>query len=133
MTFLGWRLLSSDSPKPGGRTRVRLYWQPQGQIAEELLSFLHLYVPEMQRSWAVENRGSPRLDSQWWKAGKYYVDAQLLFLPDDLPPATFSLVAGMTTATGERLTVPGSADNLIYLRPIDVATVRPGFLQGRDR
>ncbi len=132
VTLLGWELKSSESPKPGGRVRVRLYWQSHGPIKEDLLSFLHLYVPAMQRSWAVENRGVPRPDSQWWDPTKYYIDDLILFVPYDLPPTTYSLVAGMVSASGERLSVPGSIDNLINLRALKVAPVRPGLLQ-RER
>ncbi len=129
LTLLGWEQLSNESPKAGGRIRIRLFWQPNGPIKEELLSFLHLYVPAMQRSWAVENRGVARPDSQWWDPTKYYVDDLLLLLPDDLPPANYSLVAGMVSSSGERLTVPGSEDNLLYLRTVDVVPIRPGFMQ----
>jgi len=129
LTLLGWKQLSSETPKGGGRVRVRLYWQPDGPVKQELLSFLHLYVPSMQRSWAVENRGVARPDSQWWDPTKYYVDDLSLFLPDDLPPANFSLVAGMVTSAGERLTVPESEDNLLYLKTLDVAPTRPGIMQ----
>ena len=129
VTLLGWELLSNETPKAGGRVRVRLYWQPHGPIKEELSSFLHLYVPAMQRSWAVENRGVARPDSQWWDPAKYYIDDLILFVPYDLPPTTYSLVAGMVSASGERLSVPGSIDNLLYLRTLDVAPIRPGFMQ----
>ncbi len=132
LTLLGWEMLSNETPKAGGRVRVRLFWQPHGPIKEELSSFLHLYAPAMQRSWAVENRGVARPDSQWWDPAKYYVDDLLLFLPDDLPPAGYSLVAGMVSSSGERLSVPGSSDNLLNLRTLNVAPVRPGLLQ-RER
>ena len=127
--LLGWELLSSETPKPGGRVRVRLYWQPNGPIKEELLSFLHLYTPALQRSWTVDNRGVPRPDSQWWDPDRYYVDDLFLRLPSDLPPITYSLVAGLVTSEGERLTVPSSPDDLLYLRTLDVAPTRPGLLQ----
>lgn len=129
LTLLGWEQLGSDTPRAGGRVRVRLFWQPHGPIKEELLSFLQLYVPAMQRSWAVENRGVARPDSQWWDPTKYYVDDLLLHLPEDLPPANYSLVAGMVSSSGERLTVPGTEDNLLHLRTLDVAPIRPGFMQ----
>ena len=132
VTLLGWKLISSDSPEPGGTVRVRLYWQPHGQIREELLSFLHLYTPSLKRSWAVDNHGVARPDSQWWDPGKYYVDDIRLSLPPDLPPLSYSLVAGLVTSDGERLTVPGSADNLLHLRTLDVAPLRPGLFQ-RER
>ena len=127
--FLGWELMSGSTPKPGGTVRVRLYWQADGQISEKLFGFLHLYTPSLQRSWAVENIGVARTDSQWWKLDKYYVDDLRLSLPVDLPPVPYSLVAGMVSSSGERLTVPGSPDNLVHLRTLAVAPTRPGFFQ----
>ena len=127
--FLGWELMSGSTPKPGGTIRVRLYWQADGQISEKFFGFLHLYIPSLQRSWAVENNGLARADSRWWKSDKYYVDDLRLSLPADLPPVTYSLVAGMVSSAGERLTVPDSLDNVVHLRELAVAPMRPGFLQ----
>ena len=130
VTLLGWQLVSGGDPKPGGTIRVRLYWQANGKTAEELHSFLHLYTPSMQRSWAVENVGiGGRPDSQFWDPAKYYVDDLRLSLPADLPPVTYSMVAGMFTSHGERVIVPGSNDNTIHLRTLDVAPLRPGIFQ----
>ena len=132
VTLLGWKLMSNETPKPGGTVRVQLYWQPHGQIKEELLSFLHLYSPSLKRSWAVDNRGVARPDSQWWDPDKYYVDDLRLSLPADLPPLSYSLVAGLVTSDGERLNVPGTPDGLLHLRTLDVAPLRPGLFQ-RER
>ena len=131
--FLGWELMSGSTPKPGGTIRVRLYWQADGQISEKLFGFLHLYTPSLQRSWAVENIGVARTDSQWWKLDKYYVDDLRLSLPADLPPVPYSLVAGLvSSSSGERLVVPGSPDNILHLRTLDVVPARPRFFQ-RER
>ena len=130
VTLLGWELVSEATPKPGGTVRVRLYWQGHGPINEELYGFLHLYTPSLQRSWAVDNRDSiPRPGAQWWNPDKYYVDDLLLSLPADLPPVTYSLVAGMVSSAGERLTVPDSPDNLVHLRELAVSPLRPGIFQ----
>ena len=129
VTLLGWELVSEATPKPGGTVRVRLYWQGHGPINEELYGFLHLYSPSLQHSWAVENRGMGRSDSQWWNPDKYYVDDLRLSLPVDLPPVPYSLVAGMVSSSGERLTVPDSQDHLVHLRELAVAPMRPGFFQ----
>ena len=133
VTLLGWQLVSGSAPKPGGTVRVRLYWQARGEINEELHSFVHLYTPSLQRSWAVKNVGiGGRPDSQWWVPDKYYVDDLRLSLPSDLPPVTYSLVAGLVTSDGDRLTVPGSADGILDLRTVDVSPLRPGLFQ-RER
>ncbi len=130
VTLLGWQMVSGSNPRPGGTVRVRLYWQGQGLITDELHSFLHLYTPSLQRSWAVENVGiGGRPDSQFWDPAKYYVDDLRLSLPADLPPSTYTLVAGMFTSEGERVIVPGSTDNMLYLRTLDVAPTRPGIFQ----
>ena len=133
VTILGWQLLSGSTPEPGGRVRVRLYWQAVGQIDEELHSIVHLYTPSLQRSWAVKNVGiGGRPDSQWWEPDKYYVDDLRLSLPADLPPLSYSLVAGLVTSDGERLNVPGTPDGLLHLRTLDVEPLRPGLFQ-RER
>ena len=131
VTLLGWKLMSSENPKPGGVVRVRLFWEPQGRISGELFGLLHLYAPSMKRSWAVESTGK-RIPSYLWDPGKYYEEDMRLNLLAELPPATYSLVAGLFSSDGERLTVPGSADNLLHLRTLDVAPLRPGLFQ-RER
>ncbi len=133
VTLLGWKLVSGSNPRPGGTVRVRLYWQGQGLITDELHSFVHLYTPSMQRSWAVENVGiGGRPDSQFWNPAKYYVDDLRLSLPADLPPATYSLIAGMFNSRGERVVVPGSIDNTLHLSTLDVSPLHPGIFQ-RER
>ena len=129
MTLLGWKLLSGSSPKPGDIIVVRLYWQPHGQITEELNSFVHLYTPALQRSWAVENRGVYRSSAKLWSPEKYYIETMQLFVPTDVPPMTYSLVTGLATAAGERLAVPGADDGMLRLRELIVSPIRTGFLQ----
>ena len=130
VTFLGWELMRGENPKQGDPVIVRLYWQPLGQLEEKLNGFIHLYTPSLKRSWVVFNLGMGRPDSQWWHADKYYVDELRLIVPADVPPITYTLVAGMVSSTGDRLTVPGSGvENLLYLRELDVKPGRPGFFQ----
>ena len=49
VTLLGWKLISGTKPRPGDIVIVRLYWQPERQISEELYSNVHLYTPALQR------------------------------------------------------------------------------------
>ena len=133
MTLLGWQLPGVFNPSPGGSVRVRLFWQGKDHINEELHSLLHLYTPSLQRSWAVDSAGiGGRPDSRWWDPANYYVDDLRLTLPTDLPPASYSLVAGLFTSDGNRLTVPGSTESLVHLTTIDVSPLRPGPFQ-RER
>ena len=129
MTLLGWELLSRPTPKPGDTIVVRLYWQPHGRITEELSSFVHLYTPATKRSWAVENYGIYRSSVKIWSPDKYYVETMYLLIPTDVPPITYSLVAGLVSSSGERLAVPGSADGIVQLRAMAVTPIRTGILQ----
>ncbi len=130
VTFLGWEMVRGSSPRPGDPIIVRLYWQPHGTIDERVSGFMHLYTPAIKHSWATGNRGVGRPDSQWWHPEKYYVDELRLIAPLELPPMTYSLIAGMVASSGERLTVPGSGvDNILYLRELEVKPTRPGSFQ----
>ena len=129
LTLLGWELLSGTTPIPGDVIVVRLYWQPHEQINDSLNSFVHLYASTLQRSWAVENRGVVRPPTEAWGADKYYVETMQLKVPDDVPPITYDLVAGLVTSSGERLAVPGSAHGLLQLRSLTVSPMRKGFFQ----
>ena len=133
VTLLGWELLSSTTPKAGEIIRVRLHWQPHDRINEDLHSFLHLYTPSLQRSWVViQNHYPGSIGTIHWVPGKYYVDDLRLRLPADLPPATYSLVAGMVATSGERLAVPGTTDGVLHLQTLAITPTRPGFFQ-RER
>jgi hypothetical protein len=122
VTLLGWELLSG-SPKPGSQLRLRLYWQGQGRIGENLHSFVHLYVPALRRGWAgVQNDNPGQIPTSRWRPTLYYVDDLTLDLPADLPPGRFTLAAGLVTNSGQRLAVSGSQDDLV---PLDEITIEP--------
>lgn len=129
LTLLGWELLSGRDPKPGDTITVRLYWQTREALDEVLHSFVHLYMPSSQRSWAVENRGLVRPSTLAWAPGKYFVETMLLKVPADIPPADYTLVAGMVRESGERLAVPGSSEGLVTLQDITVTPIRAGLFQ----
>ena len=119
-------------PRTGDTVRVRLYWQALGELEDDYHTFLHLYSPSLQRSWAVENQGVLRPPTRVWNPGKYYIESMRLILPADTPPVTYSLATGLVSSSGERLAVPGSNNDLLHLRDMAVAPTRPGFLQ-RER
>ena len=133
VTLLGWELLAGESPQPTDTVKVRLYWQAHDRIDEEIHSFLHLYTPSLQRSWAVAHNRKPSCrPAPGWHPGNYYVDDLHLTIPGDTPPVAYSLVAGLVSSSGERLAVPGSTDGLLHLRTLEVAPARPGFFQRRQ-
>lgn len=129
VTLLGWEILNGDTPKPGGTITVRLYWRAQDQMREDYHSFLHLYTPSLQRSWAVENIGVLRPPTPVWNPEKYYIETMRLNIPADIPPVPYALVTGLVSSSGERLAVPGSENNSLRLREIAVRPLRPGFMQ----
>ena len=129
MTLLGWEILNGETPKPGGTITVRLYWQAHDQIGEDYHTFLHLYTPSLQRSWAVENIGVLRPPTRVWNPEKYYIETMRLNIPADIPPVPFALVTGLVSSSGERLAVPGSENNSVRLREIAVRPLRSGFMQ----
>ena len=131
VTLLGWELLKGQSPQPTDTVVVRLYWQPHGPINEELHSFLHLYTPSLQRSWAVAHNRRPSCQPATdWHPGNYYVDDLRLSIPVDTPPVTYSLVVGLVSSDGARLAVSGSTDDVLHLRTLDVTpTNRTGFFE----
>ena len=133
VTLLGWELLAGESPQPTDTVKVRLYWQAHDRIDEEIHSFLHLYTPSLQRSWAVAHNRKPSCrPAPGWHPGNYYVDDLHLTIPGGTPPVAYSLVAGLVSSSGERLAVPGSTDGLLHLRTLEVAPARPGFFQRRQ-
>ncbi len=132
MTLLGWDLLSGTRPKPGDIIDLRLFWQPEARITEELSSFVHLYTPAFKRSWAVENRGVFRSSVKIWSPEDYYIETMHLVVPADIPPVTYSLVAGLVNSAGERLAVPGSTEGLLHLRTMTVSPLQAGLFQ-RER
>ena len=129
LTLLGWQLMSSETPKPGGLIRVRLYWQGRAEGNARIHTFLHLYSPLTGRSWAVENWKVDRPEIWWWDPEKYYIDDVHLFLPDYLPPTTFSLGAGLFTHEKGKFIVTGTNDNIVHLSTFDFAPSRPGLFQ----
>jgi hypothetical protein len=131
MVLLGWEPLSG-SPKPGSALRLRAYWQGPPKLREDLHSFLQLYVPEMQRSWAsVQNQNPGRIPTDDWMAKLYYVDDLLLQLPEDLPPATYTLAVGMVDGEGQRLAVAENPDDLILLDEVEVKPLSAGPWQAQ--
>ena len=129
MTLLGWKLLSSPTAKPGESIIIRLFWRANQKVDEDLHTLLHLYSPSLKHSWAADAQGTIRIPTKIWDPEKYYIETMFLPIPLDVPPLTFSLAAGLTSATHGRLEVPGSDSGLLHLRDIEVAPVRPGIFQ----
>ena len=130
VNLLGWELLRGPRPQPGDTVAIRLYWQPNDPINENLHSFLQLYAPSVQRSWAVTQNHYPScISTTRWNPDRYYVDDLQLTIPADVPPITYSLGVGLVSSAGERLAVPGSAADMLLLGPLAVAPAAVGLHQ----
>jgi hypothetical protein len=128
--LLGWELLPDSQVKPGGKLRVRLYWQTQSRMSQSLKSFVHLVTPALRRSWAVVQNDNPgRVPTSRWSPALYVVDDLVLRLPLDLPPVTYTLAAGLVDENGLRLKVPDNDDGLVMLREIALAPLQAGSWQ----
>ena len=121
--------MSDDTAAPAETVGVRLNRQALPELPDECHTFLHLHTPAIQRSWAVENQGVLRPPTRVWDPQKYNIETMRLRLPEDIPPISYTLVAGMVSSLGERLTVPGSVNDLVHLHKMVVTPLRPGFLQ----
>lgn len=127
--LLGWELLPGPL-KAGSTLRLRLAWQGQGRIKQDLHSLLQLYTPSQRRGWAgVQNEAPGRIPTSSWHRDLYYVDELVLPLPEDLPPATYTLAVGMVDDEGQRLEVAGQPDNLVFLGEVRIEPTRAGWHQ----
>ena len=129
MTLLGWKLLSSPTPRPGESIIIRLFWRANQSVDENLHTLLHLYSPSLKYSWAADAQGTIRIPTRIWDPEKYYVETMYLPIPLDVPPLTYSLTAGLSSSTHGRLAIAGSESGLLHLRDIQVAPIRPGWFQ----
>ncbi len=121
MILRGWDQLYKEPLSPGGHLRVRLYWDIPRRIHNDLDSFVHLYSPELKKSWVVGKYSNvQRIPATKWQPGFYYIDELELTLPRDLPPLSYTLVAGMVDEQGDRLKAPDNSDGLIFLGKVRV-------------
>jgi hypothetical protein len=89
--------LQRRSYRPGEAIDVRLYWMARRTPADNYRVFLHLVTPD-DATRVAQNDEAPLLDSRptgRWLPGEVVVDHQELQLPDDAPPGTYRLLAGM--------------------------------------
>lgn len=115
--LLGYNL-RFDCSAPGERCQLiwQAYWQPLTTPATDYTLFLHL---RNQAGEVVAQKDQPPTGSQYptslWQAGEIIRDELQLSLAE-VPTGTYHLVIGLYEfTTGQRLPVPGSADNGVLL------------------
>lgn len=97
----GIQMLGYDIPqktyRPGDVIDLRLYWMARQAPADNYRVFLHLVTPD-DATRVAQSDEAPNLDSRptgRWLPGEVMVDRQQLQLPEDAPPGTYRLLAGM--------------------------------------
>ncbi len=113
--------LSSETARPGDVLQVRLDWRTDVPLETRYKVFVQLLNPDgtlaAQRD--SEPGGGLALTTTW-TPGEVLADQHALLIPDNLPPANYSLIVGLYNLdhSQERLAV-GSGDYLL-LREITV-------------
>ncbi|HIE38857.1 MAG TPA: hypothetical protein EYP77_07295 [Anaerolineae bacterium] len=110
--------LEPESPAPGDRVTLTLYWRALTEMETSYTVFVHLLGAEGEI--AAQHDGVPATGTYptpLWVAREVVADPHPLDLPSDLPPGTYSLEIGMyVVETGARLAVSGSPDGAIRLQ-----------------
>lgn len=118
--------LDPDRAHPGGQIVVTLYWQALAPFARNFQTFTHLYDDETllaQHDSAPECAVNP---TTLWEPGDVIADPHIIPLPADIPEGEARLYVGMyDLITGQRLPVPESPDDLIYLTVVSMDRTEP--------
>jgi hypothetical protein len=99
----------------GGQIVVTLYWQALAPFDQNYQAFVHLFDGELR----AQHDGAPECafnPTTRWEPGQIITDPHIIPLLTDVPDIETSLLVGMyNLVTGERLTVPGTSDNVVRL------------------
>jgi hypothetical protein len=112
--------LDTEQAMAGGQIIITLYWQPLVPLARNLQVFTHLYDGTMwgQDDSAPECAINP---TTRWEPGQIIADPHIIPIAPDTPATEIPLLVGMyDLLTGDRLTVPGSADNVIRVTAVAI-------------
>jgi hypothetical protein len=107
------RLLGYDPPAgtlaPGDTLSIDLYWLAQTEMTSDYKTFLHLVGPldAAPRIWGQEDAHpcDNSYHTTWWAPGEVIENEHRIALSPDLPPGTYTLVAGLYQEGGSRLPV----------------------------
>jgi len=114
--------LEPESPAPGDRVRLTLYWRALAEMETSYTVFVHLLAPD--GGMAAQDDRIPAEGTRpttLWVTGEVVADPHTLDLPADLPPGTYTLEVGMyVVETGARLAAPGSPEGTLVLQTLTV-------------
>ncbi|MEO5951164.1 MAG: hypothetical protein ABIQ44_01730, partial [Chloroflexia bacterium] len=99
VNYLGYSLppgVAWYGTHPSETLHVTLYWQPTQPIAESYATYVQLLNDKGERVLGQDNpqtaSGKP---TNQWQPNETILDSAGLILPADLPPGTYTLIAGM--------------------------------------
>lgn len=98
-----------------GQLALMLAWQAQAETTTAYRVFVHLLAPDGQ---IVAQSDSEPAGWQYpttaWLPGDFILDAHVLTLPPELPPAGYRLITGLyNPLDGRRLTQPDGRDHVV--------------------
>ncbi|NJN98281.1 MAG: glycosyltransferase family 39 protein [Anaerolineales bacterium] len=121
VTLLGYDLGGNNCQQTAKcQLSVTFYWRSEAPLPVDYTTFIHVRNVAGE---TVAQQDQPPLNGAYptslWDSGEIIADPVMLALPADLPPGKYSVVVGLYDFyTGQRLTVPGAADNELLLEDI---------------
>ncbi len=120
MALVGWRA-SPDQPQPGAM-QISIVWQAERAMAQHFKSFVQLVRADGSK--VAQDDHEPRhgdYPTTRWAPNEMVRESYTLSVRNALSPGKYVLLAGWYDAdTGDRLAVPGSADNTVMLTTYEV-------------
>jgi hypothetical protein len=116
--------LSDAALRPDNVLYVRLFWRATATPSTDYTTFAHLLTVEpdaapAQAAGSDSQPGGGSCHTASWRAGETIVDELQIMVPADLPAAQYTLAVGFyELASGQRLAIPGYADDQVLLAPI---------------
>ncbi len=107
-----------------GQVRVTLYWWAAGAPTQSYTVFAH--VLNADGEFVAGHDSFPvngTVPTQTWVPGRVYADTHLIQLPDDLPPGTYRVVAGMYDFDLTRLIATGPDGSIFRNRAVPLGEI----------
>ena len=105
----------------GSTVQADLYWKAQSDLDDNWQVFVHLLNAETAVVAQSDKLNPGDFPTRQWPTDKYVRDPHWLTIPDDLPPGTYRLTAGLwSLETGQRLQVADPAGDWFVLREFEV-------------
>ncbi len=114
--------LPADGVAPGASFDLTLHWRALAATDRPYAVFVHLVAETGAiMGYGDAEPGNGAFPTPGWLAGEYLADVHAVSVADDAPAGTYRLAVGFyDPGTGERLTTPDGADQVVLERAIQV-------------